>query len=343
MKHSLRLLSMALFTVALPTVARAQTDTTEYYTTDAIGSVRVIFDAAGTVKARMDYGPFGQQLAPAQGMPRERFGGQETDGESDQANFHARMFQSRTGRFTRSDPVFDTADNPQGWNRHTYAFNNSFRYTDASGLDPITAVCWTCVDFLHFTDSVTVIGSAGTLPFIGSGSSDRQEMLAINEPGSTVGTGGTSAPTTGRGDDDDLPNTEGTPGTPPTTPPTVPPTAPPRPPKAPRSPFGYPSCSSLTIVGNVGEIAIQSPGPGSVSWGVTMYQPIVGFLLVYEEFRNASGKRGRNTSRPYFYAGTGGTVHGSRSGLKSGSEYYLFAFAEYAPAHATGAVTCIVP
>ena len=47
--------------------ASRKTDWTmvEYYAVDAIGSVRVVFDAAGTVTSRTDYASFGEQLAPS--------------------------------------------------------------------------------------------------------------------------------------------------------------------------------------------------------------------------------------------------------------------------------------
>ena len=123
----------------------------------------------------------------------------------------------------------------------------------------------------------------------------------------------------------------------------APPLTPPSPPRMPQPRGGYPSCRSLTVVGNVGEISVQSAGPGHVSWGVTMYDRMIGFVFVFEQFKTADGKPGRNISRPYFYAGTRGTTHGSRSGLSSGSEYHLQALAIYTPMRAVGAASCIVP
>lgn len=61
--------------------AAAQTETIEYYGTDAVGSVCIVFNASGAVPARQDYGPFGQEILSASGMSPERFGGQTVDGE----------------------------------------------------------------------------------------------------------------------------------------------------------------------------------------------------------------------------------------------------------------------
>jgi RHS repeat-associated protein len=116
--------------------AQAQAETIEYYAQDAIGSIRVVFSPAGTVLARQDYGPFGRQLFTVPAMPKEGFGAQEKDDESDQSYFHARMFQARTGRFTQTDPVFNALFDPRAWNRYSYSFNAPNEYTDWDGLDP---------------------------------------------------------------------------------------------------------------------------------------------------------------------------------------------------------------
>ena len=69
--------TLTLITVALslPVRAAAQTaTTTEYYGLDTNGSVRVIFDASGAIVSRVDYLPFGEQLAPAPGALFDRVG-----------------------------------------------------------------------------------------------------------------------------------------------------------------------------------------------------------------------------------------------------------------------------
>ena len=131
-------LMLVLVLCLCPTMARAQApaETIEYYGTDAIGSIRIVWDANGTVVGRQDYAPFGRPLFPAAGLPKQGFGAQETDAETDQGYFHARMFQPRAGRFTRSDPVFTGLFQPQRWNRYAYATNNPLVVTDFGGLDP---------------------------------------------------------------------------------------------------------------------------------------------------------------------------------------------------------------
>ncbi|HEX5473765.1 MAG TPA: RHS repeat-associated core domain-containing protein [Vicinamibacterales bacterium] len=127
--------AFGLALLALPSVAAAQSETVEYYGTDAAGSVRVVFDASGNVLSRMDYMPFGQELFSGLFAPEARFGGQTTDEETAQGNFHARQYQARTGRFVRTDPVFDGLFDPQRWNRYAYAVNNPLAYGDTTGLN----------------------------------------------------------------------------------------------------------------------------------------------------------------------------------------------------------------
>jgi RHS repeat-associated protein len=133
MRSSLRCLGLiVILLAALPAVARAQ-ETIEYYGTDAIGSIRIVFAPNGQVLGRQDYGPFGNQLLAVPQLPAERFGGQTTDDESQQANFHARMLQARTGRFTRPDPISGGLFEPQAWNRYAYVGNDPERFIDPSG------------------------------------------------------------------------------------------------------------------------------------------------------------------------------------------------------------------
>jgi RHS repeat-associated protein len=129
---------LVLLALLVPTVAHAQTvpETIEYYGTDTIGSIRIVFAVDGTVLGRQDYAPFGKPLFTVPAMPKEGFGGNEKDDETDQGNFHVRMFQARTGRFTQTDPIFDGIFDPQRWNRYVYVRNSALNLTDPNGDDP---------------------------------------------------------------------------------------------------------------------------------------------------------------------------------------------------------------
>ena len=90
----------------------------EYYATDAVGSTRVVFNAAGQVVAQSDYLPFGEALGATGNLPAQRFTGQERDGEAGFDNFNARALSVRTGRFGRLDPAGGVPTSPQSWNRY---------------------------------------------------------------------------------------------------------------------------------------------------------------------------------------------------------------------------------
>lgn len=125
--------------VLVPMQALAQpAETIEYYGRDMLGSIRIVFDVTGTALGRQDYGPFGRPLFTAPAMPKDGFGAQQSDHETDLAYFHARMFEPRIGRFTRVDPIFSGLFEPQRWNRYSYALNSPVNYSDFDGLLPTT-------------------------------------------------------------------------------------------------------------------------------------------------------------------------------------------------------------
>jgi RHS repeat-associated protein len=119
--------------LALPSQTTAQ-EVIEYYGHDAIGSIRVVFDATGAVVARHDFTPFGEQIGDSSPIPKERYAGLFRDGEAGLDYAQARMYQSRTGRFNAPDPVYAGLFAPQGWNRYSYALNSPVGMTDPTGM-----------------------------------------------------------------------------------------------------------------------------------------------------------------------------------------------------------------
>ena len=67
-----------------------------------------------------------------------KFTGKERDTESGLDYFGARYFGSNMGRFMSPDPsrLSILPNNPQTWNRYTYANNNPLRYKDDNGKWP---------------------------------------------------------------------------------------------------------------------------------------------------------------------------------------------------------------
>jgi RHS repeat-associated protein len=136
----------------------------KYYHLDAIGSVRVVTNAAGAVVERHDYLPFGEECLTGPcasnpgvgaGQPR-KFTGKERDAETGLDYFGARYYGSKIGRFTTVDPVYTWRENlvdPQRWNRYAYGRNNPFRYVDPDGK--------VIFDYAEFKQNVSLIGAPG--------------------------------------------------------------------------------------------------------------------------------------------------------------------------------------
>lgn len=159
-RYFLRLLLMLATFVGTPAVAVAQSEVVEYYATDALGSIRVVFDATGNVTGRADYRPFGQLFASS-GNQKNVYAGIFSDPETDLDFAQARMYQARTGRLTRLDPVYAGLFEPQKWNRYTYVQSNPLKYVDPTGLDGCTYLngnIYCDVTVKAVTTSVTLTG-----------------------------------------------------------------------------------------------------------------------------------------------------------------------------------------
>jgi RHS repeat-associated protein len=123
--------------------------THKYATADHLGSPRAWTDDVGnlTEGGREDFAPFGETLSAGIGIRnsslgygpdsiRQKFTGYERDAETGLDFAEARYFGSIQGRFTSPDALLSSGevDEPQSWNRYSYALNNPLRYTDPFGL-----------------------------------------------------------------------------------------------------------------------------------------------------------------------------------------------------------------
>lgn len=144
---------------------------TSYLTSDYLGSTRVVTKSDGTVKARYDYLPFGEELGSGIGSrtvgmgysaadsSTKKFIQKERDQETGLDYFGARYYSSAQGRFTSVDPLDPVLgkqgaedkekaarafliylSNPQHWNRYPYALNNPLRFIDPDGFGEIIVV-----------------------------------------------------------------------------------------------------------------------------------------------------------------------------------------------------------
>jgi RHS repeat-associated protein len=142
--EQIRLIASVLAVLAAG-AASATAQQVRYYHLDAVGSVRALTNAQGTILERHDYLPFGEECTSGcesnpglnAGGPR-KFTGKERDKETGFDYFGARYYGSKVARFTTVDPVYTWRENildPQRWNRYAYVRNNPLRYVDPDGRE----------------------------------------------------------------------------------------------------------------------------------------------------------------------------------------------------------------
>jgi RHS repeat-associated protein len=159
-------------------VESSSTAKVSYVTSDHLGSPRINTDANGTVTARHDYMPFGEEISTSQRTSgvgyagdtvRKKFTGYEKDAEADEDFAEARYYSSATARFNSVDPLMASASiyEPQTFNRYAYVTNNPLNETDPSGS--------------------TAQSTAGTLCPEGKTCDENGEVVEFNPDGSVLG------------------------------------------------------------------------------------------------------------------------------------------------------------
>jgi RHS repeat-associated protein len=132
----------------------------KYLHHDQLGNVVRITDAAGVVKEKLDFAPFGDRrnvndprqtfiqagqvsngtLTLASNLiinlyaTKRGFTGHEMVDGMDIIHMNGRIYDNMIGRFLQADPIIQEPSNTQNFNRYTYVWNNPLAYTDPSGL-----------------------------------------------------------------------------------------------------------------------------------------------------------------------------------------------------------------
>lgn len=120
-----------LFAAVLPAVASAG-ETVTYIHTDALGSPVAETDEAGNVIKRYVYEPYGAVVGGGV-SDGPGYTGHVSDASTGLSYMQQRYYDPAIGRFLSVDPV-TAYSNPVGaFNRHWYANNNPYRFTDPDG------------------------------------------------------------------------------------------------------------------------------------------------------------------------------------------------------------------
>jgi RHS repeat-associated protein len=146
-----------------------------------------VTNASGTLIARYDFAPFGEELGTLDGRSapfaainyptpapsdavREKFTGQQRDSETGLDFMNARYFSAPQGRFTSADGAFMDQNkwDPQSWNLFSYVRNNPLRFFDGTGA--------TCQNSIN-PDGTTTTTDDG----------DGRGRAALQQPATVVG------------------------------------------------------------------------------------------------------------------------------------------------------------
>ena len=103
-----------------------------YSTSDHLGSIRAIGNAAGVKSEDHKYWPYGEDTSA---LLTQHLGFQSMERNDGAAQYfdHARTQQYNLGRFLTPDRVGGAPGNPQTWNRYAYSLNNPMKFVDPDG------------------------------------------------------------------------------------------------------------------------------------------------------------------------------------------------------------------
>ena len=116
----------------------AQVNTgTEYFLGDALGSVRQLTNASGTITYARAYDPYGV-VTTTFGSSQSTYGytGEYSGDYNELVYLRARHYAPSMGRFLTRDTWGGDYSRPLSLNRWMYGYGNPVKYTDPTGLTP---------------------------------------------------------------------------------------------------------------------------------------------------------------------------------------------------------------
>jgi len=108
-----------------------------YHLPDALGSVRQLANASGSVTLARSYEPYGSVMSSAgSGSSVFAFTGEQYDASTNLLYLRARYYSGAQGRFLTADTSAGDAHRPMSYNAWLYGYANPVNLTDPSGRDP---------------------------------------------------------------------------------------------------------------------------------------------------------------------------------------------------------------
>jgi RHS repeat-associated protein len=115
-------------------VAMRQGGAVTYLHGDHLGSTSLVTNDTGGFVARVLYYPYGEERYEEGTLPTDYgFTGQRRDSYTQLIQMGARWYDAQLGRWISADSIVPNSANPQSFNRYSYVYNNSLKYTDPTG------------------------------------------------------------------------------------------------------------------------------------------------------------------------------------------------------------------
>lgn len=128
--------TVGLDQVAQTVVAPDGTESTQIFTYDGHGSVRVLTDLVGSILETYAYDAFGNPLGfdPAVTLTDYLFDGERFDATTGLLYLRAREYDPTIGRFMSLDPFYGDVNDPQSLHKYAFTMNNPVNSIDPTGL-----------------------------------------------------------------------------------------------------------------------------------------------------------------------------------------------------------------
>ena len=116
-------------------VATPNNDAITFYHPDHLGSINAVTGSGGSTLAQMRYKPFGEKrwTNNESALGSKRFNGNTFEEGLKLYYYGARWYYPTVGRFLSADTIVPNTNDPQQFNRYTYARSNPLGFIDPTG------------------------------------------------------------------------------------------------------------------------------------------------------------------------------------------------------------------